>query len=124
MSRDASRDRPDHRFEVSTEDGVGVLRLLDSHYHVDSHDALEAQFAEVDRAAPAGLVVVDMTAVTLFASTALRALMVAHKRLSARGGRIVAAGGGELVANYLRFAPFILHYETVEEAKAALRNAA
>ena len=66
-----------YRFATATDGGIAVLTLCDSRYHVDSHAALEAKFAEIDAATPSGLVVVDMTRVTLFASTALRALMIA-----------------------------------------------
>lgn len=99
---------------------VAVLRLLNEKYHADSLEVLDAQFRKLEAMAPGGLVVVDLERVTLLSSTALRAIRAAHARLETRGGRIVAAGGGDLVRSVLKFAPFISHHATVDEAVGAL----
>lgn len=109
-----------YRFRTADEGRWAILTLCDTHYHVDSFAPLEEQFLALEADDPSRPVIVDMTSVRLFSSTALRAMMTAYRRVSSAGGRIVAAGGGEIVANFLRFAPFIDHYATVEEARAAL----
>lgn len=116
--------RPKFSFETDEVGGATVLRLGDSHYHADSYEALEAKFREVEAAGAAAGVVVDFSKVALFSSTALRALRAAYRRTAEAGGRIVAAGGGELVAGVLKFAPFVEHYPTVEDAVAGLTAAA
>lgn len=108
------------RFELTQAKGAQVLRLLDSHYHADSLGPLEAKFMEIEAAAPGSPVVIDLSGVSLLSSTALRAIRAAHRRLEATGARIVAAGAADLVADVLKFAPFIDHHPTVDEALAAL----
>ncbi len=98
---------------------VVVLTLADSHYHSDSMAALAEALRDADAKARTGIVVVDLGAVVLLSSTALRALRAAHMALEARGGRIVAASGGELVRGVLKFAPFIAKYDTVRNALKA-----
>ncbi|MEM7524989.1 MAG: hypothetical protein AAF360_14785 [Pseudomonadota bacterium] len=120
MSRSgaAAGYRIDHNGSVTT------LACLSTHYHADSMGSLTEKLKEADESTPSGLVVVDLTHVVLFSSTALRALRAAHLALEGRGGRIVAAGGGELVAGVLKFAPFLPHYPTVEAAVQALSGGA
>ncbi|MEX2520592.1 MAG: STAS domain-containing protein [Paracoccaceae bacterium] len=115
----------DRRFPFRTEmrGDIVVLTFGASHYHADSHAALGAALTQAADAARAGRVIVDLSGVVLFSSTALRALRSTYVALEARGGRIVAAGGGELVAGVLKFAPFIEHYHSVDEAVAALSAA-
>ena len=116
--------RAKFHFETTTCGRATVLRLCDTHYHADSLEALEAKFRETEAAVSGedggGEIIVDLSAVALLSSTALRALRTAFRRLEERGGRIVAAGGGELVVGVLKFAPFIAHYPSVEDAAAAL----
>lgn len=112
--------RASFRFETSRHGGATVLRLCDSHYHADSLEPLDAKLREAEAETAAGLVIVDLGAVALLSSTALRAFRASHRRLEETGGRIVAAGGGELVADVLKFAPFINHYPTIDEAVSAL----
>ena len=114
-----SAKRTKFSFQTSEIDGAVVLRLGDSHYHADSYEALEAKFREVEAIGDQRRIVVDFADVALFSSTALRALRAAYRRFEDAGGRIVAAGGGELVAGVLRFAPFVRHYSSVEQAVAA-----
>lgn len=106
--------------DVSWRGDIAVLRLLNDKYHADSLDALDAQFRALEAEASTGLIVVDLEKVSLLSSTALRAIRASHARLEKRAGRIVAAGGGDLVRSVLRFAPFIHHHDAVEEAVSAL----
>lgn len=111
--------RAEFNFETTDAEGATILKLCDTRYHADSLEPLNARFLEVEAASETGNVVVDLSDVRLFSSSALRAMRASHRRLSGRGGRIVAAGGGDLVAGVLKFAPFIEHYSSVEEALAA-----
>ncbi len=95
-----------------------VLRLDGTHYHADSFDALRQALEEAGSSAAGGRVVVDLGKVVLISSTVLRVFRAAHLALAERGGALHVAGGGELVANVLKFAPFIRRYETVDEAAA------
>ena len=115
------RGREKFRFDVVRHDGASVVRLLDSHYHADSLAPLEATFIEAEADAPCASIVVDLNGVSLLSSTALRAIRASHARLEKAGGRIVAAGAADLVADVLKFAPFIAKYASVDEALAALR---
>lgn len=112
----------DRRFPFRTEmrGDIVVLAFGASHYHADSHAALDAALSKAAAATKTGRLIVDLDGVVLFSSTALRALRTAYVALESRGGRIVAAGGGELVAGVLKFAPFIEHYHNLDEAVAAL----
>jgi anti-anti-sigma regulatory factor len=102
--------------EVSVYGDAVVLTLTATHYHSDSMEVLAAALAAADGQSPSGQVVVDMALVQLLSSTALRALRAAHLALEARGGRIMAASGKDLVRGVLKFAPFIVHHDTVETA--------
>ena len=106
--------------ETTQRGDVVVLKLLNEKYHADSLEALESQFRALEGDAPRALIVLDLDRVSLLSSTALRAIRAAHARLEERGGRIVAAGGGDLVRSVLKFAPFIAHHGTVDEAVSAL----
>ncbi|MGB0412578.1 MAG: hypothetical protein ACPGFA_13395 [Pikeienuella sp.] len=68
--------------------------------------------------------VLNMSTVRLFSSSALRAVRAAHVAVQNSDGQIVAAGGGELVLNVLKFAPFIHHSESVYDALARLSQEA
>lgn len=111
--------RAEFNFETTEAAGATILKLCDARYHADSLDPLNARFLAVEASSETGNVIVDLSAVRLFSSSALRAMRAAHRRLAGRGGRIVAAGGGELVAGVLKFAPFIDHYDDVDKALAA-----
>lgn len=99
---------------------VAILHLRASHWHADSFDALSVALSDALRRAASHQVVVDLDAVKLFSSSALRALRAVHRTAEAKNGRIVAAGGGELAVSVLKFAPFILHFDDVPAALAAL----
>ena len=99
---------------------VAILRLRASHWHADSFDALSVALSDALRRAQSHQVVVDLGEVKLFSSSALRALRAVHRTAEAQTGRIVAAGGGELAVSVLKFAPFILHFDDVPAALAAL----
>lgn len=116
--------RAEFNFETTDADGVTVLKLCDARYHADSLEPLNAKFQEIEARRADGRIVVDLSAVRLFSSSALRAIRASHRRVLRRRGRIVAAGGGELVAGVLKFAPFIEHYSNVDEALAAFGGAA
>jgi anti-anti-sigma regulatory factor len=107
-----------YRFDTRVFGGIPVVRCCDSHYHTDCTvpltDALRDALIKVE----ASVVVLDMSAVRLFSSSALRVVRAAHVRAVENNGRIVVAGGGELAVNVLKFAPFILHFGTVREALA------
>ncbi|MEM7546115.1 MAG: hypothetical protein AAF367_11315 [Pseudomonadota bacterium] len=111
-------------YHVETSGPNAVLALLASHYHADVLEPLGEALKDADARSRSGIVIVDLSAVVLLSSTALRALRAAHIALEARGGRIVAAGGGELVVSVLKFAPFIAHYPDLSEAAAAFRTGA
>lgn len=105
-----------YKFDNKAYGGIPVIGCRDSHYHSDCDVALAGTLNSALDTAETSIVVLDMSAVRLFSSSALRAVRAAHVRALERGGQIVAAGGGELVVNVLKFAPFILHFETVAEA--------
>lgn len=116
------RMRSEHRLEIEDRAEARIVRLLSSHYHADSLETLEKTFHEAAKEPPGGVIVLDLSRVVLFSSTALRALRSTSSRLGEAGGRIVAAGGGELVVGVLKFAPFVTHYATLDEALAALAS--
>ena len=64
-------------------------------------------------------VVFDFSNVRLLSSCALLAIRAFRRRLSERSGRIVAAAGGDLVADVLKFASYVEHHHSVEDAIAA-----
>lgn len=109
-------------YRIEARGDVTILHCEATHYHADSFAPLGAALAEAATAARSGKLVIDLSQVVLFSSTALRALRTAHLDLEARGGRIVAAGGGELVRGVLKFAPFIAHVPDVAQAVAALEG--
>ncbi|MEM8754536.1 MAG: hypothetical protein AAGF90_16285 [Pseudomonadota bacterium] len=98
---------------------AAILLCLDDRYHADCGEAFERALKDADGASPSGRVVLDLTAVALLSSAALRALRSGHEALAARGGALSAGGGGDLVFGVLRFAPFMKHYDTIETAVAA-----
>lgn len=114
------RMRSEHRVEIEDRAEARILRLLSSHYHADSLETLEKTFDKAVKAPPGDIIVLDLSRVVLFSSTALRALRSASAKLGETGGRIVAAGGGELVVGVLKFAPFVTHYPTLDEALASV----
>ena len=105
-----------YKFDTRVFGGIAVIRCRDSHYHSDCDAAFSNALNGALDVAERHIVIVDMSAVRLFSSSALRAVRAAHLRATEVGGRIVAAGGGELVINVLKFAPFITHRDTVAEA--------
>lgn len=113
----SKRDAELGRTEIYAD--VAVLILTHSHYHSDSMEGLGHVLRHADEQSRSGVVVVDLSAVVLLSSTALRAMRGAHVALERRGGRIVAASGAELVRNVLKFAPFITQYDTVKHALVA-----
>ena len=114
--KDAEKRFP---FRCETRGDVTVLHCGATHYHADSFAPLGRALSAAAEQAGRGGLVVDLSGVVLFSSTALRALRAAHLERERQGGRIVAAGGGELVSGVLKFAPFIPHYQNLEEAVAA-----
>ena len=96
-----------------------VLHCLSSHYHSDCEEVFETALRDAEALAAGGAVVLALDGVALFSSSALRALRASHRRLSARGGSIVAAGGGELAVGVLKFAPFIDHHPSIAAALSA-----
>jgi hypothetical protein len=103
---------------------ISVVCCMDTHYHSDSITALGGALSTAEAQSSSALVIVDLTSVVLFSSAALRALRACHMALSKRGGRIVAAGGGELALGVLKFAPFIEHFKDMNGALAALSEQA
>jgi len=61
------------------------------------------------------LIILDLANAVLITSGPLGALRASYRRLDAKGGRIVAAGGGKFA---VFAANFIDHYPTVEDAMA------
>ena len=113
-----------YKFDTKLYDGVAVVKCRDTHYHSDCAQSLSAALQAARDAATSDSVVLNMNAVRLFSSSALRAVRSSYVAAQKSGGRIVAAGGGELVVNVLKFAPFILHFETVHGALAQLSQEA
>lgn len=105
-----------YKFDTRVFSGIAVIQCRDTHYHSDCIGSLTETLDKALQQADAGIVVLDMSGVRLFSSSALRAVRAVHVRAMARDGRIVAASGGELAINVLKFAPFIFHFETVAEA--------
>lgn len=103
---------------------VSVVCCKDTHYHSDSITALGGALKTAESQSTSAFVIVDLSGVVLFSSAALRALRATHLALTKRGGRIVAAGGGELALGVLKFAPFIEHFEDLSGALAALSEPA
>ncbi|MGB0506474.1 MAG: hypothetical protein ACPGGK_09795 [Pikeienuella sp.] len=112
--------KPKYSIEIRVYADISVVCCKDTHYHSDCITALGAVLSEAEKQASSGLVIVDLTDVVLFSSAALRALRATHLSLKKRDGRIVAAGGGELALSVLKFAPFIEHFVTLDEALAKL----
>lgn len=110
-------------FSRREERGVTILAFHRTHYYADSFNALGKALTEAISEAGNANLIVDLNPVLLLSSTALRALRMAHLSLSPGGGRIVAVGGGELVAGVLKFAPFMDHYPDLDSALAALDTA-
>lgn len=113
-------DPAKYHFTSEAYGDVAVLRLEDSHYHSDCMEPLEAALIAAADLSKAAMLVADMSKVVLLSSTALRALRARHIALEAKGGRIVSAGGGELVASVVKFAPFIRHFADLHAALAEL----
>lgn len=119
-------DRRRFPYAVRRERGCVVLTLGASHYHADCAAPLAEALREAGRVCAEGRadnprsLIVDLAAVVLISSIALREIRSAHVALRAGGARIVAAGGGELVARVLKFAPFISHHASVDAAFTAI----
>lgn len=113
-----------YKFDTKLYDGVAVVKCRDTHYHSDCAQSVLDAMSDARAKASSGSVVLDMSGVRLFSSSALRAVRASYVAAQETGGRIVAAGGGELVVNVLKFAPFILHFETVHNALAQLSQGA
>lgn len=114
------KDATEPAFRIDRHGSTAVVVCLHTHYHADCQEAFAAVLRGAQAASESGDVIVDLDGVVLLSSTALRALRGAHRDLTAAGGRIAAAGGGDLVHGVLKFAPFITHYDTLEEAGRAL----
>lgn len=96
---------------------VCILKLLETKYFSNSRvlfqENLQAAEAQSDRA----LIIIDLANAALITSGPLGALRASHRRVTERGGRIVAAGGGQFAVKVLSFAAnFIDHYPSVEAA--------
>ena len=102
-----------YKFDTRVFSGVAIMRCRDSHYHSDCDVAFSNALNAALDVAETQIVIVDMSVVRLFSSSALCAVRAAHSRAAEGGGRIVAAGGGELVENVLKFAPFVVHRKIV-----------
>ena len=113
-----------YSFETSTFADVAVMRCRDTHYHSDCAQALSSALHAARGASASASVVLDLTGVRLFTSSALRAVRAAHVAMSDAGGRIIAVGGGEMVVNVLKFAPFIVRCDTVSDALAMVSDEA
>ena len=72
-----------------------------------------------EAASSRNLIILDLANAVLITSGPLGALRASYRRLDAKGGRILAAGGGKFAVRVFSFAAnFIDHYPTVEDAMA------
>lgn len=107
-------------FEVKTYADVAVVRLTERRYLSDSQSAFIDALRDAAEASTANKVVVDLGAAELLTSGPIGALVAMQRQIRARGGKIVAAGGGDFAVRVLSFAANILdHHETVESALRA-----
>lgn len=99
--------------------GVCILKLLEQKYFSNSRVLFQENLQAAEAESEGGLIIIDLNSAALITSGPLGALRACHRRLQARGGRIVAAGGGEFAVKVLSFAAnFIDHYPSVEAAMA------
>jgi len=75
-------------------------------------------------AAGVGRVIVDLTATTFIDSSSLGALIGAHRRLKAHGGRLIVACDAEQIVNTFRITGLDAVFTIVDSADAALRAGA
>lgn len=98
---------------------VCILKLLEQKYFSNSRVLFQENLQAAEAESARGLIIIDLANAALITSGPLGALRASHRRLQARGGRIVAAGGGEFAVKILSFAAnFIDHYPSVEDAMA------
>ncbi|MEM7270598.1 MAG: hypothetical protein AAF401_15270 [Pseudomonadota bacterium] len=96
---------------------VAVLRLEDRRYFSDSQRRFEMMLRSAAENSESGLVILDMGEAIQVTSGPLGAMRIRHQKLVDRGGRIVAAGGGEFAVKVLNFAAKLIdYYPTVEDA--------
>lgn len=98
---------------------VCILKLLEQKYFSNSRVEFQENLLAAEAASSRGLIIIDLANAALITSGPLGALRASHQRVTARGGRIVAAGGGQFAVKILSFAAnFIDHYPSVEAAMA------
>ena len=101
--------------------GVSILKLLDQKYFSNTRVLFQEHLLAAEAASTKHMVVLDLAETMLITSGPLGALRASYRRLDAKGGRIVAAGGGQFAVRILSFAAnFIDHYPTVEAALAEI----
>lgn len=105
--------------ERTLKNDVCILKLLEQKYFSNSRVLFQENLQAAEAASKRGLVIIDLNDAVLITSGPLGALRASHRRLEERGGRIVAAGGGQFAVKVLSFAAnFIDHYPSVEDAMA------
>ena len=98
---------------------VCILKLMEQKYFSNSRVMFQENLQAAEAESSRGLIIIDLANAALITSGPLGALRACHRRLQARGGRIVAAGGGQFAVKVLSFAAnFIDHYPSVEAAMA------
>lgn len=98
---------------------VAILKLLEQKYFSNSRSLFQENLQAAEEESPNALIIIDLANAALITSGPLGALRASHRRVEARGGRIVAAGGGQFAVKVLSFAAnFIDHYPSVEAAMA------
>lgn len=110
----------DDRFGHAVYDGVAVVTLLSRRYLSDSQSAFLDALRRARAEAGSGRVVVDFSRAAMVTSGPIGAMVAMQRQMTAEGGRIVAAGGGEFARKVLKFAANLIeHYVDVRAALGA-----
>jgi len=105
----------------SLKNDVSILKLLDQKYFSNSRVLFQENLQAAEAASSRNMIILDLSNAALITSGPLGALRASFRRLDAKGGRIVAAGGGDFAVRVLSFAAnFIDHYPSVEAAMAEI----
>lgn len=108
---------------IRYQDGIGVISLIG---RLDSLAAplFDGWFDEQDRAECKGYLI-DMSDMTYITSAGLRSVLKISKRMAGRGGRLAFCGMNHPVYDVFKisgFSSFLTHYDTREQALAALAD--
>lgn len=106
-----------------TQRTVGTVTVVEIVGEIDGSTAPEAQAQIVPLASADAKVVVDMSGVGYMSSAGLRMLLVVYRTVAGTGGEVALAGLSQDLLDTMSltgFLDFFDHYESVDEAAAAL----